>query len=1230
MTEKRYCIICGEEIQSSDPDMVFCSEHGGPKGSSPRITQPKEITSDAKDVIPQPILDKNTSWQRGQVILDTYKVIDQLGEGGFGQVYRVHHTGWNMDLAVKRPRADKFKTKKAKLGFIKEAETWVDLGLHPHITSCYYVRMVDEMPHVFVECMEGGSLESWIQRKNGNLYAGSDKEILWRLLDIAIQFAWGIEFAHSQNLVHRDIKPQNALMTPDGILKVTDFGLARGKGIAQGEQQVPSQKIKVSGIAYDPYHCSPEQVVGRVLSQKTDIWSWGVSVLQMFNGRITWAGGQIADSALESYLSSGGESYIPKMPDDLAGVIKGCLQRDPEERPANMHHIAEKVISIYQKAKGVAYPRERPKAVDLRGDSLNNKALTLLDLGKTEDAVDAWQEALRIDTHHPEAMYNYHLLQWRQSSELDDLEFVQKLEGVIASQPGSWKPYYHLIEVHLERGDSEAISQLLKNAPKNFPEAIIKEIDHSSREIKNSRHWLTISDATPPITLTPDGKRIVTVNSTTHRGSLQGGSHKIPSYSLMVFDVSSGRQLLKIPMDGIYRVEKLLLTPDGSRAIISCASIVVVWELNYQSKGSILRGGKLEVVDVVLDSSGEKLLISNQYSVSLWRLSDLKCLYTGKMEYSRCAAITPDGQFGIIGLRNGVIQILNLSDLHNQETEQLLHQSLVGHSDVVSSLAITPDGTLLVSGSYDKSLRVWDMNDGDCIHVMSGHSKGIGKILITPDGNRVISLAFDGTIRVWDMKSGCCQHVLTAKKQYVNTMTLSPDGKLLLTGDNDELLRVWDMETGACLRSFSGHKHDIKGIVVTQDNSFAISAEQEQYEDVYELLMWGLEGIGKVKANWALSLPQSYVKVKGAASESNREIDSAEAALKDGNFKEAGKALKKMQKISGYERDPRWLALWRQAGSQGGKAVGVLFEREIWHLKGHSEPIWTVACSSDGKLAASAGYEGVIQVWDLESGQSIHQLDRHGMPVGGLAFTPDNQLLLSSGNDHRLRLWDIQSGAERRVFEGHKSILYGVDISKDGKRILSGGADRDISLWELESGKRIRTLIGHGNWVYSVVFTPDGKYALSGGDDADLYIWNLASGQCEAKLQGHYQRINCVAVSPDGSQAITAGDDEKLLYWDLQRRQLIRELTGHQGVVRTTVITPDGDYAFSSGEDHTLRVWDLSNGKCIRIIDAHQNIVTSMALAGDGCHLVTGSADTIVKLWAFTWDYKFGRGLFGK
>lgn len=129
-----------------------------------------------------------------------------LGEGGKGRVYRVRHRVWEAELAVKSAHPQLLATPRGAEGFVREAETWVGLGFHPHLVSCYYVRTLGGVPHIFAEYVEGGTLRSWIER-------GGLRE-LPRLLDVAIQVAWGLAYAHERGLVHQDVKPDNVLMTP--------------------------------------------------------------------------------------------------------------------------------------------------------------------------------------------------------------------------------------------------------------------------------------------------------------------------------------------------------------------------------------------------------------------------------------------------------------------------------------------------------------------------------------------------------------------------------------------------------------------------------------------------------------------------------------------------------------------------------------------------------------------------------------------------------------------------------------------------------------------------------------------------------------------------------------------------------------------------------------------------------------------------------------------------------
>ena len=170
--------------------------------------------------------------KKGVPLLDLYVVESDPYAGGMGQVWRVRHKGWNADLAMKQPKRDMFQNKADKEKFVHECEEWINLGLHPHIVSCYYVREINGILSVFAEWMDGGSLHSWVS--DGRLYEGGEAVALPRILDIAIQFARGLHYAHFANekgLIHQDVKPDNLMLTADGMAKVSDFGLANARAV---------------------------------------------------------------------------------------------------------------------------------------------------------------------------------------------------------------------------------------------------------------------------------------------------------------------------------------------------------------------------------------------------------------------------------------------------------------------------------------------------------------------------------------------------------------------------------------------------------------------------------------------------------------------------------------------------------------------------------------------------------------------------------------------------------------------------------------------------------------------------------------------------------------------------------------------------------------------------------------------------------------------------------------
>ncbi|MBW4493668.1 MAG: serine/threonine protein kinase [Oscillatoria princeps RMCB-10] len=300
---------------------------------------------------------ESIQWNVGDVILNLYQVTGSLGEGSFGKVCKVRHLGWNIDLAVKIPKPEAVAAAGGVENFEREAETWVNLGLHPHTVSCYYVRRIDGNPLVFAEYVAGGSLHDWIYDRR--LYAGGERASLKRILDMAIQFAWGLHYAHEKQLIHQDVKPGNVMLTPNGAVKVTDFGLARGKIVApagefppiapyaggekEGNSPVFAAGFEAVGsvmgtyMGMTPAYCSPEQDRGEKLTRRTDMWSWALSVLEMFVGERTWQKGTVAPHLLEAYLQVEREDAgAPQMPNSVAAILRRCFRKNQQECPQSV------------------------------------------------------------------------------------------------------------------------------------------------------------------------------------------------------------------------------------------------------------------------------------------------------------------------------------------------------------------------------------------------------------------------------------------------------------------------------------------------------------------------------------------------------------------------------------------------------------------------------------------------------------------------------------------------------------------------------------------------------------------------------------------------------------------------------------------------------------------------------------------------------------------------------
>ena len=388
----------------------------------------------------------NEAIGQGDDILSTYKVVSDAIRGGMGSVWRVHHLSWDTDLAMKRPQPRFFAqgSERRKEEFIAECEHWIDLGLHPNIVSCYYVREIGGVPTIFSEWMDGGSLKDAIQ--NGRLYEGTEAEVRSRLLDIALQTARGLQYAHEKGLIHQDVKPGNILLTKDWDAKVADFGLAKAQSqLTDGEKPVSS--------GYTLAYCPQEQATGATPEKWMDVYAWALTVAEMYLGERPWATGAEAQKRCEKLFQACRTPLAPAMEE----LLSGCLTA----RIAEFGAVEAVLKDLYRELCGHAYPHPEADAAIETADALSNQGISYLEIGLAARGIPCVEQANAADPHHAEAMFNHALIDWRKGMRTGDEVYLQLLR-------------HHPFFTRTEAG-RQALRSLLQEAGKSAFDAPLAE-----------------------------------------------------------------------------------------------------------------------------------------------------------------------------------------------------------------------------------------------------------------------------------------------------------------------------------------------------------------------------------------------------------------------------------------------------------------------------------------------------------------------------------------------------------------------------------------------------------------------------------------------------------------------------------------------------------------------------------------------------------------------------------
>ncbi|ETO15385.1 WD-40 repeat-containing protein [Reticulomyxa filosa] len=493
---------------------------------------------------------------------------------------------------------------------------------------------------------------------------------------------------------------------------------------------------------------------------------------------------------------------------------------------------------------------------------------------------------------------------------------------------------------------------------------------------------------------------------------------------------------------------------------------------------------------------------------------------------------------------------------------------LKGHSGFINTIQFSPDGNTILSSSDDKTARIWDILSGKQIQIFKGHSWNITAAYFSSDGSKVVTCSKDCTIRIWKVLSGEQIQILEGHSGWINTVQFSLDGNKIISCSNDKTIRLWDIISGKQILLLKGHLDDILYVQFIYNESKIISYSNDRTIRI-----------------WDISNERQIQILKGHTNEINGiEISS------NGS------------KMLSYSKDCT-IRIW-----------DILSGKQIQILGGHSNSIKKAKFSFNDLKIVSASSDTTVRIWDVLSGKQIQILEGHSQRVNDVEFFPKEPKILSCSSDCTIRIWDITLEKRIQLITGYLDIVTDVKFSPDGTKIISCSEDKTIRLWDVQTGKLIQIFEGHTNYIRGILFSLDGSKIISYSDDNTIRIWNILYKQYQI-LEGHSELIWKVEISSDGNKVVSCSADKTIRIWDILNGRQIQLLNGHSRRVTQAQFSPDNSKIISSSYDYTVRLWDVLSGRQLQIFTGHSNIVEGAQFSSDGNKIVSYSWDKTIRIW---------------
>jgi WD40 repeat protein/serine/threonine protein kinase len=1106
------------------------------------------------------------------VHVDGYEILQEVGRGGMGVVYKARQQGLKRLVALKMILSAGHASSSELTRFLIEAEAVARLH-HPNIVQIYQVGNQDGRPFLALEFVEGGSLG---QRLGGAPIRPT------QAIHILIQLAQAMQHAHENGVVHRDLKPANILMgkregadkfadvSIDGkdskgsgsgqgirqklgvawrrdksqkddhwaattIPKITDFGLAKRLDSDAGE-------TRSGAIMGTPSYMAPEQAGGKKqdIGPAADIYALGAILYELITGRPPFCG----QSPIDTLMLAANEDPVPPSrlqpacPRDLETICLKCLEKEPAKRYASAGDLADDLkrlqngepiqarpISPLERA--LKWARRYPAAAALLlvcilgfiaiiGFGSYYSAEQHMHAVQLKDALDtAERERIAAEEERDNAERAAHEAQIQSELAQRQKRSTRRLlyDAHMSLAQREWQIGHidRVLELLAEQSTDE------QSEFRDFEWDYLDWLCHSEAKVLSGDAWTIRS-----LAFSPDGNLLVSGPAEDVRTELF--QKEPPKLDVRVWNLRTGKPIASFSQH-----------------------VGFVSSVAFHPNGKLIASAGMEVIT---DKLGRH---SYNHVIFIW---DAK---TGKTV-----------------------------------------KTLTGHYGIIHDIEFSRDGKYLASASHDRTARLWDVSDvAHASEVMTFTSEAaFGSVSFDPDSSRLATSGVDGVIRVWDVTPGLKAAgdrlllTLVGHSRNVTCAVFSPDGKRIASagGEMDNTVRIWnvdrnDSHIGAELINLRLYPARVNKLSFSRDSKNLAGADDRSM-----ITLWHVQTGNEIGV---------YRDRSGA-------INALE-------FSPTGPLLAS----GGFDGKIR---LWDTSRDQ-----------EAMILHGHRNGV-QVAFQPHSSRLASASIDQKVALWDTVRGRNLYSWTGHSDAILSLAFDKTGRWLATAGRDANwvVRVWDMKVPNENfNLPESRLAAAFAMAGSNLLPALpwLAAGTDKP---------KDLQPLLGHSNEITSIAFDPDGKYLASGSKDGSVRIWDFAAGEQVQEPLGHRRdgkgkvftdEITAIAFSPDGKLLAAAMKNEAnrwvIWIWRLHgfapgspAPEFLTELPGHSdGDITHLAFTPNSKYLASSSTDKTVRIWSPDSTTPLAVLQGHKDSVNCVAFSPDGRRMATAGSDHTVKLW---------------